>query len=202
MSVLNDSNVGIYTLIKTLQNNEKYFSNKLKKIKFNKSTFKSEFNKKEFKSDLEYATNQYILYRMSRGGLCQTYSWSIGKKNQSDLCSWNTPIENLSKISQKLLGVFVFNKNPIEIIQKFNCDNVLLYCNMPCYCGNKCIKSPYKSEIEQEDHVEISKLLLKSTSKVILNNLDSNLYKKLYKSFNRKKVINNKNKIEYIWKNF
>lgn len=201
ISILNDSNLGIYTLIKTLQNNEKYFSNKLKTIKFNQTTFKSELNKKEFRSEVEHAVNQYILYRMSRAGLCKTYSWSASKKNQVDLCSWNTTIETLSEISKKLEGVFLFNKPANEIVKNFNCDNVLLYCNMPCYCGSKCLKTAYKQDMSQEDHIEFSKLLLKSTSKVVVHNLDSNLYKKLYKTFNRKKIIN-KNKIEYIWKNF
>lgn len=201
ISVLNDSNLGIYTLIKTLQNNEKYFSNKLKKIKFNQSTFKSELNKKEFKSDIEYAINQYVLHRMSRASLCKTYSWSANKKSQIDACSWNTNIDSLSDISKKLFGVFIYNKSPNEIVQNFNCDNVLLYCNMPCYCGNKCLKTAYKPEMNQNDHIEFSKLLLKFNGKVVLHNLDSPLYRKLYKDFNRKKIIN-KNKIEYIWKNF
>lgn len=201
ISVLNDPNIGIYTLVKTIQNNEKYFSNKLKSIKLNQSTFKNELNKKEFKSDVEYAINQYVLHRMSRAGLCKTYSWSINKKNQVDLCSWNTTVDTLIEISKKLAGVFIYNKPTQEIVQNFNCDNVLLYCNMPCYCGNKCIKTAYKPEMSQEDHIEFSKLLLKFNGKVVLHNMDSNLYKKLYKSFNRKKIIN-KNKTEYIWKNF
>lgn len=201
IDILNDANIGIYTLIKTLQNNEKHFSNKIKKIKFNKTTFKSELLKKTFKSDLEYAVNQYVLYRMSRASLCQTYSWSKNKKNQTDVCSWNTNFENFSKISERLFEVFIYNKSPVEIIKNFNCEDVLLYCNMPYYCGSKCLKTAYKPEITEEEHVEISKILLKFNGKVILNNLDSYLYKKLYKDFNRKK-ISDKNKTEYIWKNF
>lgn len=201
ISILNDFNLGIYTLIKTLQNNENYFFNKLKKIKFNKSTFKKEIEKKTFKNDIEYAVNQYVVHRMSRAGLCKTYSWSVSKKNQGDLCSWNTSVDNLQKISEKLNGVFLYNKSPQEIVQNFNCDNVLLYCNMPCYFGNKSIRTAYKQEMDEKEHTEFSKLLLKFNGKIIIHNLESNLYKKLYKGLNKKKIIN-KNKTEYIWKNF
>lgn len=200
ISILNDFNLGIFTLIKTLQDNENSFLNKLKKIKFNKTTFKKEFNKTDFKNETERAINQYIVHRMSRGSLCKTYSWSISKKNQGDVCSWNTGVENLQKVSEKLQGVFIYNKSPQEIVSNFNCDNVLLYCNMPCYCGRP-VKTAYKQEMSEKEHIEFSKLLLKFTGKLIIHNLDSSLYKKLYKSFNRKKIIN-KNKTEYIWKNF
>jgi site-specific DNA-adenine methylase len=201
ISILNDVNVGIYTLIKTLQNNEKHFSNKIKSIKFNQSTFKSELNKKEFKNEIEYSINQYILHRMSRASMCKTYSWSSSKKNQTDCCSWNTSIDNFSLISEKLNGVFVYNKPAIEILKNFNCDNAFLYCDMPCYCGSKCIKTAYKPEMDEKDHIEFSKLVLKFNGKILLHNLESNFYKKLYKNLNRKKIIN-KNRVEYIWKNF
>jgi DNA adenine methylase len=201
INVLNDSNLGIYTLIKTLQNNENHFFNKLKKIKLNKSIFKKEIDKKSFKNENEHAINQYIIHRMSRAGLCKTYSWSVSKKNQGDLCSWNTNIDSLQKISEKLYGVFLYNKSPREIVENFNCHDVLLYCNMPCYCGNKSIKTAYKTDMDEKDHTEFSKLLLKFSGKVVVHNLDSSLYKKLYNNFNKKKIIN-KNKTEYIWKNF
>lgn len=201
ISVLNDTNIGIYTLIKTIQNNEKYFFNKLKSIKFNKSTFKAELVKNAFKTETDHAINQYIVHRMSRASLCKTYSWSAAKKNQEDFCSWNTSVDNLHVVSEKLYGVFLYNKPAIEIVQNFNCDNVFLYCNMPHYSKSKCLKTAYKPEMDEKDHIEFSKIILKFNGKLIIHNLDSNLYKKLYKNLNRKKIIN-KNKIEYIWKNF
>ena len=138
---------------------------------------------------------------MSRASMCKTYSWSSSKKKQTDCCSWNTSIDNFSLISEKLNGVFVYNKPAIEILKNFNYDNAFLYCDMPCYCGSKCVKTAYKPEMDEKDHIEFSKLVLKFSGKILLHNLESNFYKKLYKSLNRKKIIN-KNRVEYIWKNF
>ena len=55
--------------------------------------------------------------------------------------------------------------------------------------------------MSEEEHVDLSKILIKSNSKIILSGSDSLLYKKLYKDWSRKK-ISNKNKKEFIWKNF
>jgi DNA adenine methylase len=195
LSILNDPNPGISSILLTLQNNKKEFLNKIKKYKINKTEFKKIQEEKNFKNEIEKAKINYILHRFSRGGLCKTFHKPKIKKEAS---SWDTDIENFELISNKLACAFVFNKPPIEIIKTFDCDDVLLFCNLPLWSG-KHVTSAYKDKISEQDHIEISNALIKFNGKIVLTNLDSNLYKKIYKSFNRKKI---KNKKEYIWKNF
>lgn len=198
LSILNDPNPGISSVLLSLQNQKKEFLNKLKKIKINKTEFKKqqeEQKEQKFKNELDRAINQYFIHRFSRGNLCKTFH---KPKTKKDHPSWNTDIDNFDEISKKLECAFIFNKPPLEIISNFDCENVLLFCESPLWSG-KHVNSSYKSKIDEQDHIDISKMLLNFNGKVIITNIDSNLYKKIYKSFNRKKI---KNKKEYIWKNF
>ena len=202
ITVLNDLNNGISNFLTVMRDDGKKAISKLKKINYNQQTFKKELKRNKFKNNVDYAVNQYILYRTSRGGLCKNYCYSKNKRKKiEDIESWNTNVENLNQISLKLSDVFVFNNTAIEIIGIFNSENVLMYCDPPRYVKNRKSQCPYKDYMTEEEHIDLSKVLMKSNSKIILSGSDSLLYKKLYKDWNRKK-ISNKNKKEFIWKNF
>jgi DNA adenine methylase len=202
ITALNDLNNGISNFLTVLRDDGKKAIGKLKKINYNQQTFKKELKRSNFKNNIDYAINQYILYRTSRGGLCKNYCYSKTKRKKiEDIESWNTNVENLNQISLKLSDVFIFNSPASEIIGIFNSENVLMYCDPPRYVNNRKSQCPYKDYMTEEEHVELSKILLKSNSKIILSGSDSLLYKKLYKEWVRRK-ISNKNKKEFIWKNF
>jgi len=202
ITILNDLNNGISNFLTVLRDDGKKAIGKLKKINYNQLTFKKELTRKKFKNNVDHAINQYILYRTSRGGLCKNYCYSKTKRKKiEDIESWNTNVENLHQISLKLSDAFVFNYTANEIIEIFNSEDVLMYCDPPRYIKNRKSQCPYKDYMTEEEHIELSKILIKSNSKIILGGSDSLLYKKLYKDWNRRK-ISNKNKKEFIWKNF
>lgn len=195
--VINDINGSIISIYQCLRDEPKEFIRKLSHYKYCEETFEKIKNKKDQEDYLEKSICEYILKKMSR---------SESKKSFSKASSntWKKSIQDLYDVSYRLEEVFMFSKDAIEVIEKFNSTNCLLYCDPPFLYENNSNKKVYSSEMEPEVHIRLSHSLNSFKGKVIISGVTSPLYNRLYKNWNlfRYKGKNKDKKQEVIWKNF
>lgn len=193
-----DSDASILSIYRGLRDEPKEFIKKLNRYKYCEDTFEK-IKKKDFQQEdyLDRSIGEYILKNMSRSELGEVFS----KSNSKD---WKKMLGELADVSYRLQEVFIFNKNAIEIIEIFNATNCLVYCDPPFLHENKNSKKVYSSDMDTEDHIQLSHRLNSFKGKVIISGLTSPLYKRLYKDWNmiRSKVKKKDKKSEVIWKNF
>lgn len=211
--VINDLDTGVVQIYRALRDEPAEFIRRLKICKYSEETFTRALKKTQIEDYLEHAVNEFILRRMSRGGLCKAFAWSDRKRGgkPGDINAWETAIKGLSSLSEKLQEVFVFNKPAIEVIKSFNSSKTLLYLDPPYLHDTRTSKNAYTFEMSEEDHVNLATILNKFSGKVIISGYSSPLYNKLYKGWKvcRRKVANHSSqqkskatKTEIIWKNF
>lgn len=211
--IINDLDEDIVILYRVLRDQKEEFVKKLKKIKYKKANFEAALERKEFASDLIKAVNELILRRMSRGGLKKAFCWSNRLRGQQpgEINSWQTIIEQIPKISDRLKDVFIFNKCAIKLLKMFDEDNVLAYIDPPYLPETRESPNAYKHEMTVDEHVELSEVLNNFKGKVLLSGYPSRLYSRLYKNWTceKKKIVNHASqqktkpiKVELLWRNY
>lgn len=206
--ILSDIDISIINIFKKIRDEPKEFIKKLSHLKYCQETFDKALN-----NWYEEAINEYILRRMSRGGLKKVFSWSDRQRGgkPGDVNAWQSAILNLSDISERLKEVYIFNKPALDVIRIFNSPNTLLYLDPPYLHDTRNTKDLYEYEMTIEDHVELSRSLNEFKGKVALSGYSSQLYSRLYKDWNcsKKKIANHlsqtktkEKKTECLWCNY
>lgn len=174
----------------------------VKKIISNKCTpegFDKAESKKIFDDYLDEAATEIYLRKTSKNGLKQKF------QKPTNIENWKNNIKLISSYSKIIKDVYIFNKSAIEIIDIFNTEDCLIYCDPPYLHENKAAKVVYNGEMTPEAHMELFRLLNDFRGKVIVSGCLSPLYKRIYKNWNMMKMRIDSSKTtvtEIIWKNF
>lgn len=199
VEIINHNNESILNIYRSVRNEPKEFLNKIRKHKISKKYFDTIQSQNVDKLDyLESAVAELFLIKSSL-----QEQKSLFNKNLT-LTSWKSYLKNISNFSKRINEVFLFNENPIFLIESFNFEDCFLYCSPPHLKESNNSKKLYESDISMEEHKNISYLLDSFKGKVILSGIISPLYKRIYKNWNIfKSSYKSKNKkLEVIWKNF
>lgn len=210
---LSDLDSGVVAILRVVRDQCDEFIACLKKTKYTKENFELALARKEFTSDLDYAVNEFVLRRMSRGGLKIAFAWSERKRGgkPGDENAWNTMHKVLPIISERLQSVYILNRPAAEVIKAFNLPNTLLYIDPPYLHDTRQSKDVYQFEMDTDDHIALSDQLKNFRGKAIVSGYPSALYVRLYKGWRceKKKIVNHASqqkqkpiKTECIWMNY
>lgn len=212
---INDIDLGVIQVFRALRDEAKHFIGRIKRIKYCEATFNKALAKKdgEFKDYMDHAVNEYILRRMSRGGLKSNFAWSNRSRGgqPGDVNAWQTMLEQLPMIAARIENVNIFHKPALEVIRAFNDSNVILYCDPTYLADTRTSPTVYEYEMSTDDHIALAEALNQFKGKVLLSGYPSTLYKRLYADWRcaRKKVANHASqqkkkeyKTEVCWMNY
>jgi DNA adenine methylase len=214
--VLNDLDKGVIAILKCLRDEPEVFIKKLKNTIYSERVFNRELKTltaNQFESDFDRAITDFIVRRMSRGGMKTNFAWSERERGgqPGDVNAWETILDQLPSISDRLQNVFIFSKPAIQVIKAFSYENALCYCDPPYVPETRTSKEVYEMEMTTDDHIDLANALLNFKGKAILSGYPSTLYKRLYKDWRcvKKKVANNSSqqktksiKVEMLWMNY
>lgn len=133
----------------------------------------------------------YFYIRLNMGHGFRTTGEKVGWKNDvqgrersyasQDWC--NLP-EKIMQAAERLRGVQIENRPALELIQRFNFKNVLIYCDPPYMLKTRHGKQ-YRCEMDDRDHEELLVLLLKHKGPVVISGYDTELYDNMLAGWNR-----------------
>jgi DNA adenine methylase len=224
---LNDLHPGIVQIFRALRDEPQEFIRRLKKLEYAQETFDTHLKKTEFDDYLNHAVNEFVLRRMSRGGLKKHFSWSKRKRGgkPGDVNAWLTILEELPSLAPELKSVYIMNECALKVIDVFNDENTLLYADPPYLPETRVSQDAYEYDMTIEDHVKLADKLNSFKGKVILSGYNSKLYKRLFPTekivvdgkalkprwrIERKMIVNHSSqiksskdyRIEMLWLNF
>lgn len=215
IEAINDLDKGVVRIFQALRDEPKHFISCLKKKKYSENTFTRALNRQfDAESDyVEHAVNEFILRRMSRGGMKKEFSWSERKRGNQpgDLNAWKTCLEQLPETAKRLKNLFIFNHSAIHVIKAFDHPNTLLYVDPPYLQSTRTAKKVYEHEMSFDDHDELIQALLSFKGKVIISGYNSALYNRALCEWKciKKKVPNHSSqqshkspRTEILWLNF
>jgi len=158
----------------------------------------------------EAALNFYVRLNMGHG--FRTSGERVGWKNDvqgrersyasQDWC--NLP-EKIMQAAERLRGVQIENRSAMELIERFNFENVLIYCDPPYMLETRHGKQ-YRCEMDDRDHEILLRLLLQHKGPVLISGYDTDLYQDMLGDWNRHENVSYSQvcskKQEVLWMNY
>lgn len=118
---------------------------------------------------------------------------------------WNKMPSMLVQASLRLKQVQIENRPALDLIQKFNYDNVLIYADPP-YLLNTRGGKQYRYEMDDQDHIDLLSALRNHKGPVILSGYSSEMYdfelRGWHKLCRRCYNQNSDPRTEVLWYNF
>lgn len=118
---------------------------------------------------------------------------------------WKEFPERLVEAAERLRGVQIECRPAVDVIQRFNFGNVLIYVDPPYLLETRHGKQ-YRKEMSDKDHAELLEVLKAHKGPVLISGYDSELYRESLKSWHREEnsscsQVGSKKK-EILWMNF
>lgn len=211
--VINDLDTEIIVLLRIIRDQCTQFLRKIKRVGYKEVNFEAALKRESLDNDLHKAINEFILRRMSRGGLKKAFAWSNRNRGgqPGEINAWETIIDLIPEISQRLQNVIILNKSAIPLIKVFDEPNVLVYADPPYLQETRESPDAYTHEMLVDDHMALAEVLNNFKGKILISGYPSRLYNKLYKNWRceKKKIANHASqqkvkpiKMELLWCNF
>lgn len=162
-------------------------------------------------NSLEKAVNFYIRLNMGHG--FRTSGEKVGWKNDVQgrerayaATDWVNLPERIMQAAERLRGVQIENRPAVELIERFNYSNVLVYLDPP-YMPETRHGKQYRYEMfDEKSHVELLETAKAHKGPVLISGYDSRLYNDMLQGWNREETtcysqVCSKKK-EVLWMNF
>ncbi|MEH1931607.1 MAG: DNA adenine methylase [Nostoc sp.] len=139
-------------------------------------------------SDIERARRFFIRARQVRTGLAQKASsgrWAHCKLTSragmaGAVSRWLGSVEDLPGIVQRLLRVQMEHDSAIKVIQRYDSEDTLFYCDPPYPHASRGDRQAYAYEMTDEQHRELSNILHNIKGKVAISSYQCSLMQELY----------------------
>lgn len=175
MEIYNDINDNLVNLFRCVKYHPNAIKDELKyelnaRNTFNR--FKNIYDLDGF-TDIQKAAMFMYLIKLSYGSKGETFG--VNNRNFFNLSF-------LDDIKERLSNVIIENLNYDTIINKYDKENVLFYCDPPYFLAERVYnKAKYFSN---EDHLKLNEVLKNIKGKFILSYNDNDFIRQLYKGFN------------------
>lgn len=157
---------------------------------------------------IEQARRTLVRYHQSFGSAnCSKKSWKNSQKFSSPQTAkiWNCLPNTIMETCERLKDAQIENIDAIELINRYNDENTLIYCDPP-YLQSLRKRNIYKHDVSDEYHIMLLETLKKSKSKIVLSGYDNSLYNNMLADWftDEKKTTAQMGlkRIEKIWLNF
>lgn len=127
------------------------------------------------------------------------------RENSYAVNCWNRLPVDLLEAAERLKSVQIENRPALDLIRRFNHENVLIYCDPPYLPSTRFCKQ-YKHEMDSNDHVDLLKTLQMHKGFAMVSGYSSELYNDMLSGWSRveRKSYNQNHDIrqEVLWCNF
>ena len=129
----------------------------------------------------------------------------VGRERAYALWNWYRLPEWIIDIADRLRRVQIENRPALEVIKRFDYENVFMYLDPP-YLLNTRAGKQYKHEMSDTEHEELLKAIVNSRAKIMISGYESDLYneylKKWHKATFNSCAEHGKKRIEVVWMNY
>lgn len=163
------------------------------------------------KNSLDLAVNFCIRANMGYGFRTAggKVGWKLdiqGREKAYTLKDWNDLPSQVILAAERLKEAQIECRPAVEVIRRFDFENVLIYCDPPYLMETRYGKQ-YKQEMTKQQHKDLMEVLLASKAKVILSGYESDLYNSVLKGWHKEHIWSaarnsSKKKQEVLWMNF
>lgn len=209
IETVNDLDDDVVNLFDFIRNDTEKLARAIYLIPYARAEYERAFYEKP-KDDFDKAVKFYIRCQMGHG--FRTTGEKVGWKNDIQgrekayaAGYWAKTPEDIIQAAERLRGVQIEKRPAVDLIQRFNFPNVLIYADPP-YMLNTRHGKQYKHEFLNEDHDDLLQVLKAHKGYVIISGYETEFYNEQlldwYKAYKKSVTQTGKSKTEVVWCNF
>jgi DNA adenine methylase len=128
-----------------------------------------------------------------------------GRESMYALCDWYRLPDKILMVAERLRKVQIENRPALEVIKRFDFENVFMYLDPPYVLGTRTGKQ-YANEMSDEDHEELLKFILQSNAKIMISGYESDMYNDYLHEWNKRQYNScaemGGKRVETVWFNY
>jgi DNA adenine methylase len=187
--ILNDLHPGVAAIFMAIKGDPDGYLKRLSGLTYSSETFSAALQQADTPdmTGVDLAVNEYVLRRMSRGGLKRDFGWSerLRGGKPGDVNAWETALKQVSALSRRLQAVTLSCRPALEVLQEFNRDDALAYLDPPYLHTTRTVKKAYDYEMTEADHRQLCEALVAYKGKALVSGYRSQLYDTTLKGWTR-----------------
>lgn len=208
IETINDLDGDVVNLFKWVRDDPERLAYEIYFTPYSREIYDSAFQR-EPKDSLEKAVLFYVKLNMGHGFRTSgnKVGWKVdvqGRERAYAAADWCKIPEKIMEATERLRGVQIENRPAVELIRRFNFENVLIYCDPPYVLSTRC-REQYRKEMSDKEHEELLETLLQHKGPVVISGYASPLYEKILGGWHREEYENRtqsgNRKMEVIWCN-
>lgn len=144
IETINDLDGEVVNLFRQIRNDPERLAREIYFTPYSREVYEMAYQK-EPENDLEKAVLFYTRLNMGHGFRTQgeKVGWKLdiqGREKAYAAADWCKIPEKIMEAAERLRGVQIENRPAVEVIRKFNFENVLIYCDPPYVLSTRCRK--------------------------------------------------------------
>lgn len=209
IETVNDLDGNVVNLFEWIRNDPEKLTHEIYYTPYARQVYEQAFSRKS-EDSLGRAVSFYVRLNMGHG--FRTTGEKVGWKNDVQgrerayaAQDWVHLPEKIYQAAERLRGVQIENKPAVELIERFNHESVLIYCDPPYMLKTRHGKQ-YLCEMSDAEHGELLEVLLKHKGPVVISGYDTDLYNNMLAGWRRYENISYSQvcskKKEVLWLNY
>ena len=209
IETVNDLDGNVVNLFEQIKKNPERLAREIYYTPYARQIYDDAFST-EPEDSFSRAVNFYIRLNMGYG--FRTNGGKVGWKHDIQgrerayaAQDWRNLPGKIFQAAERLRGVQIENRPALEVMDRFNYPNVLVYLDPPYMLGTRHGKQ-YRLEMDDNDHGDLLDAALAHKGYVLISGYDSDLYRERLKGWHREETAIYSQvcsrKQEVLWMNF
>lgn len=206
IETVNDIDGEIVNFFRVLRDRSEELERAIEFTPFSRSEYKAAYELSD--DDLESARRFAVKCWMGFGcGNLYQNGFKSGQQTNSPnpARAWGELPETIKLATERLKGVQIENLPAIELIERYNTEDVFIYADPPYLHGLRK-NYLYKYEMQDSEHEEMLKVLVRHPGKILLSGYDNDMYNDMlhgwYKVHKATRAEGGHKRIETLWMNY
>lgn len=213
IETINDLDSNVTNLFRCIREDAQHLAKIVLTIPYSREEYDKQYETLSCDSKVDaYERAAGFLIQCWQGHGFRTNGYKVGWKNDVQarermyaLWNWYRLPEWIIEIAERLRTVQIENRPALEVIERFNYDNVFMYIDPPYLLQTRTGKQ-YLYEMTDEEHEVLLNSLKQSRAKIMISGYESELYNDLLSGWNKQTFSScaehGKPRTETIWMNY
>ncbi len=211
IETVNDLNGDVVNLFEWIKRDPERLAREIYFTPYARDVYEAAYSRQYTETDsFQRAIDFFTRMMMGHGFRCtgEKVGWKNdvqGREKSYAANQWCNAPKVLLEASDRLRGVQIENRPALDLIRRFNHQNVLIYADPPYMLSTRHGKQ-YSAEMTDADHAELLEALKRHIGPVLISGYDHPLYTELLDGWHRRQTTTTDQKArarqECLWMNF
>ncbi|MGI5947748.1 MAG: DNA adenine methylase [Lachnospiraceae bacterium] len=206
IETVNDIDEEIVNFFRILRDRNEELERMIKYTPYSRTEYKSAYELSE--DNVERARRFAVRCWMGFGcGNLRQNGFRSGQQTNSPnpAKAWGKLPETIKMASERLNGVQIENLPAVELIERYDTGDVFIYADPP-YLHETRKKYLYKHEMQDSEHEELLKILIRHPGKILLSGYENDMYNDMLTGWNKvhktTRAEAGRKRTETLWMNY